>query len=80
MDAAYVNGKIYVPTGWVGDNDEYDGTFWAYDIDNDTWYVEPDQPGDDPGPARSGRPQASQKRGEQDRSADERKVEDGSQS
>jgi N-acetylneuraminic acid mutarotase len=35
--AALVNGKIYLPSGYVGDDDTYDGTHWVYDIATNIW-------------------------------------------
>ncbi len=36
-DAAYLNGKIYLPAGYVGDSQIYDGAHWVYDIANAAW-------------------------------------------
>ena len=36
-DSAAVNDIIYVPSGYVGDNDQYDGTHWQYDTVADAW-------------------------------------------
>jgi hypothetical protein len=30
-DGAYLNGKIYIPSGWVGNNSAYAGTHWVLD-------------------------------------------------
>jgi hypothetical protein len=35
--AALVSGKIYVPSGFVGVDGQYDGTQWAYDIASNQW-------------------------------------------
>ena len=35
--AAYLGNKIYVPSGYVGDDDLFDGAHWVYDISTDTW-------------------------------------------
>jgi hypothetical protein len=35
--AALINQKIYLPSGYVGNVDEYDGTHWVYDIASNTW-------------------------------------------
>lgn len=35
--AAYLNGKIYLPSGYIGDPDSYDGTHWVYDVTNNAW-------------------------------------------
>jgi N-acetylneuraminic acid mutarotase len=35
--AAHVNAKIYLPSGYVGDNSIYDGTHWVYDIASNSW-------------------------------------------
>lgn len=35
--AALVNGRIYLPSGYVGDDDVYDGTHWYYDIAGNYW-------------------------------------------
>ncbi len=35
--AAEVNGKIYLPSGYVGDDSIYDGTHWVYSIAGNTW-------------------------------------------
>ncbi|MCB8960358.1 MAG: pre-peptidase C-terminal domain-containing protein [Ardenticatenales bacterium] len=36
-DAAVVNNKIYLPAGYIGLNDQYDGTHWVYDIPTNSW-------------------------------------------
>ena len=36
-DSAAVNGVIYLPSGYVGDNDQYDGTHWQYNIADQPW-------------------------------------------
>lgn len=41
---AYIGGKIYVPAGYVGNNDAYDGTHWVYDIANNNWSTGPVAP------------------------------------
>lgn len=38
--AAYKDGRIYVPSGYVGDENNYDGTHWFYDIATDHWDVD----------------------------------------
>ncbi len=35
--AALIDRKIYLPSGYVGNVDEYDGTHWVYDIASNTW-------------------------------------------
>ena len=35
--AALIDRKIYLPSGYVGNVDEYDGTHWVYDIDSNSW-------------------------------------------
>ncbi len=35
--AAVVNGKIYLPSGFVGDPVTYDARQWVYDINTNTW-------------------------------------------
>jgi hypothetical protein len=35
--AALVDGKIYVPSGYIGVDGLYDGTHWAYDIASNHW-------------------------------------------
>lgn len=35
--AALVGGRIYVPSGYTGNNQEYDGQHWVYDIATDEW-------------------------------------------
>jgi len=35
--AAYVNGKIYIPSGYIGVNGSYDGTHHVYDIAQNRW-------------------------------------------
>lgn len=35
--AAIIARKIYLPSGYVGNSDEYDGTHWVYDIDSNSW-------------------------------------------
>ncbi|MEW5985136.1 MAG: pre-peptidase C-terminal domain-containing protein [Chloroflexota bacterium] len=35
--AVYLIGKIYLPSGYVGHLDTYDGTHWVYDIAGDNW-------------------------------------------
>jgi N-acetylneuraminic acid mutarotase len=35
--AALVNNKIYVPAGYTGNNNSYDGTHWVYDIAGNFW-------------------------------------------
>ncbi|HSH05542.1 MAG TPA: hypothetical protein VLL52_23705 [Anaerolineae bacterium] len=44
--AAYdsVGDMIYLPAGYVGDNDDYDGTHWAYDIEHNTWMTKTSLP------------------------------------
>jgi hypothetical protein len=34
---AYVNGRIYVPSGYVGNNSAYAGTHYTYDIATNSW-------------------------------------------
>ena len=36
-DAVHLEGKIYLPSGYVGNNNLYDGTHWVYDIAASTW-------------------------------------------
>jgi hypothetical protein len=36
-DGALLAGKVYFPSGYTGDNNEYDGTHRVYDIATDTW-------------------------------------------
>lgn len=35
--AALVNNKIYIPSGFVGVDGDYDGTHWVYDIATNFW-------------------------------------------
>lgn len=35
--AALLGGKIYVPSGYIGNNQEYDGQHFVYDIASDEW-------------------------------------------
>ncbi|MCI0399459.1 MAG: pre-peptidase C-terminal domain-containing protein [Chloroflexi bacterium] len=35
--AAYLAGRIYLPAGYVGNNNSYDGTHWFYDIAGGYW-------------------------------------------
>ncbi|MEM7111743.1 MAG: kelch repeat-containing protein [Chloroflexota bacterium] len=35
--AAYVDGKIYVPGGYNGNNELFDGTHWVYDVATNSW-------------------------------------------
>lgn len=35
--AAYVNGRIYVPSGYIGNNSVYAGIHYVYDIATDQW-------------------------------------------
>lgn len=35
--AVYVNGKIYVPGGYNGNNQLFDNTHWVYDIATNSW-------------------------------------------
>lgn len=42
--AALVNGKIYIPSGFVGIDGTYDGTHWVYDINAARWFNSSDDP------------------------------------
>ena len=35
--AAYINGKIYIPSGFIGVDGSYDGQHYAYDIAQNRW-------------------------------------------
>lgn len=35
--AAYLGGKIYLPSGYVGDDELYDSTHWVYTISTNSW-------------------------------------------
>ncbi len=35
--ASHLSGRIYLPSGYVGDEDQYDGTHWVYDIAQNRW-------------------------------------------
>ncbi|MCA9991703.1 MAG: hypothetical protein H6988_09265 [Pseudomonadales bacterium] len=35
---ALVNGRIYVPAGYVGNNSAYDGRQWVYDVGLNAWF------------------------------------------
>lgn len=50
---AVVNGKIYIPAGFVGDPVTYDGRQWVYNISNNTWsdFLAADNPNWPAGPA-----------------------------
>ncbi len=37
--AAYLNGYIYLPSGYIGHNSIYGDTHWTYDIANDNWFA-----------------------------------------
>jgi Kelch motif len=37
--AAEVNGNIYLPSGYIGDESIYDGTHWVYSIGGNTWFT-----------------------------------------
>ncbi|MFZ0544414.1 MAG: hypothetical protein WAM60_03185 [Candidatus Promineifilaceae bacterium] len=37
--AAQVNARIYLPSGYVGDNGIYDGTHWVYNIGANNWFT-----------------------------------------
>jgi hypothetical protein len=39
-DGAVVGNRIYLPSGYVGDNDDYDGTHWVYDIASNDWLTD----------------------------------------
>ena len=36
-DAAVVNDRIYIPAGYIGDNDEYAGIHYVYSIEDNAW-------------------------------------------
>ena len=36
---AYLDGRIYIPAGYVGNDDSYDGTHWVYDIATNSWFT-----------------------------------------
>lgn len=38
-EAAYVSGKIYLPSGYAGDNDSYCGVHMGYDITSNSWFT-----------------------------------------
>jgi hypothetical protein len=42
--AVQLGGKIYVPGGFNGNTNEYDGTHWVYDITTDFWTTAPPIP------------------------------------
>lgn len=42
--AAYLDGKIYLPSGYVGDNNQYDNTHWVYDVAGNSWTTAPSVP------------------------------------
>lgn len=50
--AALVNGRIYLPSGYVGDDDQYWGEHWVYDIATNSWFTAP------PAPWPNGQPMA----------------------
>jgi hypothetical protein len=37
--AVYLNGRIYLPSGYIGHNSIYGGTHWTYDIANNQWFA-----------------------------------------
>lgn len=37
--AALLNGNIYVPSGYVGDNSIYDGAHWVFNIGGNNWFT-----------------------------------------
>jgi hypothetical protein len=37
--AAEVNANVYFPSGYVGDDNIYDGTHWVYSIAGNTWFT-----------------------------------------
>ncbi|MFQ5399532.1 MAG: kelch repeat-containing protein [Anaerolineae bacterium] len=43
--AAYINGRIYVPNGYNGNNTTFDNTHWAYDIASNKWLTQTIAPG-----------------------------------
>ncbi|MDT8304528.1 MAG: hypothetical protein RRC07_01220 [Anaerolineae bacterium] len=43
-DAALINGKIYVPSGYVGNNSAYGGSHFTYVIAQDRWLENDDPP------------------------------------
>lgn len=47
--AAHVNGKIYVPAGFIGVDGAYDGTHWVYDISGNSWSSTAADPNNWPG-------------------------------
>lgn len=42
--AALVAGHIYVPSGYVGNNQAYEGTHWIYNIEQNVWVIGPRAP------------------------------------
>ena len=43
-DAAYLNGKIYLPSGYVGNNNAYAGSHFTYIVNGDYWQENVDPP------------------------------------
>ncbi|MCL4871283.1 MAG: hypothetical protein KJ063_20165 [Anaerolineae bacterium] len=43
-DAAYLNGRIFIPTGYAGNNNQYCDVHRIYDIASNTWSIGPTGP------------------------------------